>query len=163
MRQKFWWSISRKWLIIALLCAGLYAFGYGDGMITTVGAAPCFEWCDSELNYCRDECEDECDESSTNHACGTCIIACQNDWLDCMSFAVSCEGETVNPARCQTNFGLYCPKNSSGSADCSNPSANYNHYSTQCNVLGHPDWQCVNCPATNNYTCENPNQLPLCP
>ena len=160
MLSKNMWSIYRKWLIIAIMSGCMMVLNQYEP-VKARAFAPCYEECDSNVNLCRDECEEECDEGSTNSTCGTCIIACQNQWLNCMSVAVSCQGETVMPGQCGVTFGKYCEQDQYGWASCStNPSTNYNHYSTECTILNH---QCVNCPAGNGYTCENPNHLPPCP
>lgn len=159
------WSIYRKFAIIGLLLGCTFFIAQSESVVTARSVAPCYEECDSNLNACRDECEDECDEESTNSACGYCIIACQNQWLNCMSYAVSCQGETVQPGRCTVVFGRYCEKDPYGWADCtSNPSTNFYHYSTKCNIFGQENAQCVNCPGhpNDNDTCENPNHLPPC-
>lgn len=155
------WSIYRKWMIIAILSGCVYVFAY-SGNIENAFAAPCIQECESNQNECIDWCDYDCSADGTQEDCYSCLQACSQAYFQCLSYAVSCQGLDVTPGRCAVNFGSYCPKDIYGDADCSVPSQNYLGYSLQCSVLGHEEWQCVNCSNDNNYTCQNPNNLPPC-
>jgi hypothetical protein len=153
MLNRNMWPIYRKWTLIALMLGCVYVFGYSDRMTQYVAAAPCYEECESNLNQCRDTCEGDCNDNGSS--CGSCIISCQNQYWNCLGYAVSCENETVTPGHCSTEYGSHCPI-INGVANCSDPGA-YNAYFMICDFQG---GTCVSCPY-DRY-CVGSNSEPWC-
>ena len=149
--RKNMWSIYRKWMIIAVLCTGMYFVTASDGFVTDVAAAPCMEECEDNWASCKDECQEACSDDGSPSACTSCIGACSLSHLQCMGSAVFCEIELTYSPRCTTQFGQVFDTVSS---------TYKGGYWQTCVVLSHPEMQCLNCPST--HVCPNPNSLPIC-
>jgi hypothetical protein len=154
LREKMW-PIYRKLSIIGILCFCVYIFGYSDGVQPSFAARPCIQFCENNSNECNANCEEECSEESSDPACETCLSSCSQTYFQCLSYAIFCSTEVVNPARCDVNFGAHCPI-INGMPDCTQ---SHQGYSLTCtSPIG--GFQCINCPS-GEY-CAGEGGLPPC-
>lgn len=153
-------SICRKWAILGILCLCLFEFGYTNRTVESSAARPCMQYCETNLGECNTACEPSCDENSTDAVCSSCLQACSQQYFQCLSYAIFCDGEVAQPGRCDVNFTTHCPVDVNGAPDCNDPNNNHMGYSTTCTALV-GGYQCINCP--NHEFCTQTGGLPNCP
>ena len=111
MLKKNMWSIYRKWMIIVVLAAGIYAVSFGQPNIQEVSAAPCCESCPGfgdpmeGLYVCQDEC------ILLHWMNPSQVPACIDQCMNCYNFCIYCSGggpygECMSSSDCP--IGSYC-------------------------------------------------------
>jgi len=150
MKQIFAGKIINRFLVLGLLTACLFVFGYSDKIEITSFAAECMQTCETNQFQCMDNCYSACDEDMTDTDCHTCVITCHSEFLSCMRHAVWCENEVSNPGICQVGYGDHY--------DYPGGTSTHAGYFLVCDsIVG----QCVKCP--DHEYCVGTNGLPPCP
>lgn len=137
------WPVLRRLTILGMLLACLYMFGYSE-QTEVSHAAPCIQECETNLNYCNDTCDEDCREDSDDATCESCLQSCSQDYFQCLSYAVSCQGLDVNPGRCEVGFSAHCPI-FNGVPNCAHPDAHMGYHLT-CELFSQSGVYCVSCP-----------------
>ena len=147
-------AVYKRWFILGLLSACLFVFGNIDINENVSTTALCRQDCVDSTARCNDSCSTSCSADSTDESCNNCLTACEEQYLTCLSRAITCSKPASYTPQCQVNYGDHCPV-INGVPDCDN---GHSAYYQICNTFG--GQQCISCP--DHHYCVGSNGLPPC-
>lgn len=146
-------AIYKRWFILGLLLMCLSVFGSVDVSENASATALCRQDCVDSNARCSDSCKTLCSADSTDENCYDCLTGCEEQYLTCLSRAVSCSKSASYTPQCQVHYADHCQRDAGGTLNCT-----HSGYYQICSNLG--GGQCVACP--DHEFCVGSNGLPPC-